>query len=311
MTRVLSRTSLPRVINPSNISCLLLTRHSSESDQSQSIRLQHNGFVSFDHLISSCKDLVGYAPDEVRYVAWTSRYNEHYTWKPKFHLERSKGRESIRYQVPCNPTETILASKNWFGVSSGDHTYSILREMANELGNYCFSDPHFTFGWCAVSDEFEPYVRSFQIEEKLKQVCKYMADEFYFVNSTFEFIGREEDKLAVVFEPVACDSVDSEKYLRYDYHFKILWRKAASQMAYHRGVNFGYFTDHTGDIEFGEVGGKLVYQMRYMKPKYHITLGRASKGAESQFLPYCRKLEISIDPDTFYVSSGARCELNL
>lgn len=274
------------------------------------IRLQHNGFVCFQHLLKSNKELQSYSEEEVRFVAWTSKYVERYQASSRFHLERSKGKESIRWQVPYNHDKVITATKYWHGVSTPSRVFNTLSEMASEIGNGGFSDPHFTFGWCAITDEFAAFATNFRMEEKLKEVCVHMAKELYFVNTGFEFIGRDEDKLAIIFSPFTLEGEeDNHRYLQYDYHFKVLWRLAAQSMAKQKNAKFSYFTNHTGALEFGEIGGQLVYQMRSIKPKYHITLGRAAKGQEESLDGY--ELEITINPKTFYLEAGAPCKLKV
>lgn len=296
-----------------------MTKYLKGDNPAEGIRLQASGFVSFHHLCKA-KGLQHFTPDEVRFVGWTAKvlctvmfihrrkYLDYHTYRSVFHLERSKGKESIRLQTPRNSLSNDPSEKRWFGVAAGStQAYKALKSAATFVGNKNFSAPHLTFGWCSTSDEFWTYASSFGIEEKLHQLISLMAKEFYFLSDGFEYIGRDEDKVAVLFSPKRLDngSADEARHLQFDFNFKLLWRKAGRMMAKERNQKFFYFTNHTGELEYGEVGGKLIYEMRNIKPKYHITLGRAPGIAESLLASQLGEVKILIDPDTFYMDSGA------
>lgn len=241
-------------------------------------------------------------------IIYMLQYLDYHTFRSIFHLERSKGRESIRLQTPWNSQANNPSEKRWFGVAAGStQAHKALKATAAFVGNKNFAAPHLTFGWCSTSDEFWTYATSFGLEEKLHQLVSLMAKEFYFISNGFEYIGRDEDKVAVIFLPKRLDndSTDRARHLQFDFNFKLLWRKAGRMMAKERNQKFYYFTNHTGELEYGEVGGKLIYEMRNIKPKYHITLGRAVGIAESLLTSQLGEVKIFIDPDTFYMDSGA------
>jgi len=101
--------------------------------------------------------------------------------------------------------------------------------------------------------------------------------------SHFALLGKTKDKIAVIYRPVLKKTrqPDEELFNKLSNEILEMWRTAGRDFAENFARSkFLSFRNEAGSLEYGEVKGKIIFEMRAIKLKFHVTIG---KGTEKDF----------------------------
>lgn len=178
-----------------------------------------------------------------------------------------------------SPHPTVNLTKHWVGVSLDSPPF---RAAVSLVGGYC-PDPHFSLGWCQLSDELQEFFLQSQYQNSLKDlqgICESIQSSCSFLPVGFELLGQKKNRISVIYsargKSVCSTPVDLEIF---NQDILEIWRRVARDFASKNHLKFA--TVDAGGIEKGFIGGTLAYQMRAIPLKMHLTIGSLHQVSKS------------------------------
>jgi hypothetical protein len=221
-----------------------------------------------------------------------------------------------------DPNRAIYGIKHWVGFPVSDIAFET---AVSQLGGRCPS-PHFSLGWCQLSTELNKFYssRSYDAEalQTLQAICKLMGTNFILCPAKFELLGKHKDKVTVVYKAKAVGNKGPINLEAYNKDILEIWRNVARDFA--KQTNSKFATVRVGGLEKGFVDGILVYQMRAIELKLHLTVGQIDRvasdlgeGLRKNYLGYAvlkKYLKmfptLTVKSQGAYISAGSTIRIN-
>jgi len=187
-----------------------------------------------------------------------------------------------------------IGTKNWIGFPIPPSHVNALREASQLLGRR-LKLPHFSLGWCKTETAF--FNTSCEnIDDVFRNICAQMSTDFILRFSHYSVMGKYKDKIAVIFKPVSSKDGEPNEVLFTKYSNDIfdMWRNAGKNYAKMTNGRLRIFRNDANTLEYGEVNGRIIFEMRAINLKFHVTIG---KGTEKDF----QKLSQISFPDMFII----------
>jgi len=214
--------------------------------------------------------------------------------------------EERRQQPKKRSTGTRhMGNKHWFGLTVEPPQADSLIHLANSL-RFRMPSIHFTFGWCRMTNAMFSKSNSMEdLTEAMKEIAVRMCQEVQLKFSNYDLIGKEKNKIAAVYLPFLIETEEEDKFrfLEYNQELQTLFRKEAEAVAAKRKKHLSIMENETGTLEYGVIGGDIIYEMRAITPLFHVTIGfgsnpRALKSFDT------RHPTLRMDASRFYINAG-------
>jgi len=191
--------------------------------------------------------------------------------------------------------------KNWIGFPSPENIATIIRRISVKLGKKIHS-PHFSLGWCKTRRDFYNFSAE-NIQIPWKELFHKLSSDFYFKYQGYTILGKKKNKLAILFQPIMKKKVPEDTLENYSKEILQMWRNEAIKFGISQNKPIKLFKNTENTLEFAAMDREIIFEMRAIKIKFHLTVGKATE-QNIEIINTSTFPDMYIDTQIPYISPG-------